>query len=509
MKKRTYALIFTLTAILCSCIKNDVPYPHIMGDVLAIAFEGQSSCEIDHSKREINLVMNDSYDVNSVKITALTLVDGGVATISAGNEYNLSSDFSFTVSTYPEQNYTWTIKTTQPIERYVTVDNQVGNAVIDTYNKKAIVYVSASQSLANINVREMRLGPSVATYSPDPTTVKDFTTERMFDVSYLGITERWVVYIFHTTTVVTTGTATPWTTFATLTGSIQTGTSSVPGFDYRKKTDTTWSSVPTTSVTAVGGAITAKLTGLTAKTEYVFRAKLGADLGEEVSFTTDDAPTIQNLDFEAGSFSSNGKTWYPNNDNANSFWATGNEGTQVAGKGNISISTTDAVKGNAVKMTSVTGVLVAQHAAGNIYTGTYKTNLSKPRESAVMGRPYTGRPLGLKGWYKYTSANITVDKDNLHPDAIGTRDKAHIYVILENWGTATTRPADVEQIAYGEFMTDVDSDTYQQFSLELKYSNTTTRPTHITISCTSSYLGGDFCGSNGATLYVDEFELLF
>ena len=213
-------------------------------------------------------------------------------------------------------------------------------------------------------------------------------------MDYLGYTERWIVYVFHTQEVVSTGEVTSiWATCADVTGGVQTGSSETPGFDYKKKSDTTWQSVPSSSVTASGGNIKARIEGLTPSTEYVFRARLGDEVGGEVSFTTDSAPTIPNLDFETGSYDSSGVVWYPNADGKNSFWATGNEGTKVAGKGNITVHTDDAVKGKAIKMTSITGVLVAKTAAGNLYTGTYKTNLMNPRSSAVLGRPYTGRPV--------------------------------------------------------------------------------------------------------------------
>lgn len=509
--KKIRLIWVAMAMMMVSCIKNDIPYPYTEGRVESIVFEGQKSVEIDYAKNEINLTMEDSYDITAVKLSSLTLSPMATTSgLEVGMTYDLTEDYAFEIDTYPGQTYNWKIVTSQPIDRYITVVGQVGDAVIDTYNKKAIVYVSTATRRDNITITSFKLGPSVATYSPSPYTVHDFTTERAFDVDYLGYTERWIVYVFHTQEVVSTGEVTSiWATFADVTGGVQTGSSETPGFDYKKKSDTTWQSVPSSSVTASGGSIKARIEGLTPSTEYVFRARLGDDVGGEVSFTTDSAPTIPNLDFETGSYDSSGVVWYPNADGKNSFWATGNEGTKVAGKGNITVHTDDAVKGKAIKMTSITGVLVAKTAAGNLYTGTYKTNLMNPRSSAVLGRPYTGRPVGLKGWYKYKSAIISSDKDNKYPEMIGKRDKAHIYVTLEDWGGATERPANVKVIAHGELLSDEDVSTYKEFKFDIKYNDTVNRPTHIVLSATSSYLGADFCGSEGATLYVDEFELLF
>jgi hypothetical protein len=512
MKRRVYRSVwFAVLLMMVSCIKNDIPYPYMEGRVEEIVFEGQKTVNIDYGKCVVEVEMSDSYDMSSVKLSSLTLSD--IATtedLVVGEYYDLNEDLRIDIETYPGQTYPWVIRATQPIDRYITVVGQVGDAVIDTYNKKAIVYVSMSTPRNNINITSFKLGPSVATYSPSPYDIHDFTTERAFDVDYLGYTERWIVYVFHTQEVVSTGEATSvWATFADVTGNIQTGTSAKPGFDYKKKSETDWHSVPSGKVTAKGGNIKARIEGLEPETQYMFRARLGEDVGGEVEFTTDAAPTIPNLDFETGSYDDNGVVWYPNADGKNSFWATGNEGTKVAGKGNITVHTDDAVKGKAIKMTSITGVLVAKAAAGNLYTGTYKTNLMNPRSSAVLGRPYTGRPVGLKGRYKYKSAPISADKDNKYPDVMGKRDKAHIYVILEDWGGATERPENPKVIAYGEFLTDEDNSTYKEFSFDIKYNDTVTRPTHIVLSAASSYLGADFCASDGATLYVDEFELIF
>ena len=43
-------------------------------------------------------------------------------------------------------------------------------------------------------------------------------------------------------------------------------------------------------------------------------------------------------------------------------------------------------------------------AAGNLFIGTYKTNVGKPESSPSFGRAYSGaRPTKLSGYYKYKS----------------------------------------------------------------------------------------------------------
>ncbi|MEG0656439.1 MAG: PCMD domain-containing protein, partial [Mucinivorans sp.] len=109
--------------------------------------------------------------------------------------------------------------------------------------------------------------------------------------------------------------------------------------------------------------------------------------------------------FDEGYWS--GSYWYPNASGGNSYWATGNDGV-VAGPVSMSANNRheeqDVIKGKAVRLTSVRitfGLSPVKFAGGSIFTGDYKTNMSNPVSSVKFGRAYTGRPLGLKGWYKY------------------------------------------------------------------------------------------------------------
>lgn len=310
--------------------------------------------------------------------------------------------------------------------------------------------------------------------------------------------------------------STPWGQFATVKG--QWNTISMPEglvFQYRKDGENNWTDVAAseTSYDESTKVFTATIHRLSPSTKYYYRTYSTQAGGSEteLTFTTEATPDVANLSFDT--WSSDGNKYYPNADKANSFWATGNEGTALAGKGSTATPSSDvAVAGDgkqAARLVSVGGVMVAKHAAGNIYLGTYKTNLSDPRSSAVMGRPYTGRPIGMKGYYKYTTKPITVDKDNKYPQLIGTNDKCHIYITLEDWGGATTRPDNPTVIAHGELMNDQNVASYTPFKIMLTYYDKVKRPTHITIAATTSYLGADFCGGDGCELFVDEFELIF
>ena len=219
-----------------------------------------------------------------------------------------------------------------------------------------------------------------------------------------------------------------------------------------------------------------------------------------------------NLNFDTWSQNPTGtfkKSWYPNADGSNSFWATGNDGVTSSLAGSRDSSTRpeekSVVNGKAAYMVTLGSVPLVGVAAGNLFIGDYKTNAQSPKDSPKFGRSFTGaRPTGLKGWYKYTSKPVDYvgNPDNLK------NDECHIYLRL--WDDKDN------EIGYGEFIGKETVTQYTQFRFDVTYTNKTAKPAKITIVATSSHYGGDFTGMKvtgsvgvGSELWVDEFELLY
>ncbi len=265
-------------------------------------------------------------------------------------------------------------------------------------------------------------------------------------------------------------------------------------FQYRISGTDSWITVPEELVNVESyndKYYSARVGGLSPLTSYQMRSYTpSSQYDNAIEFTTLDAPDVPNLNFDDGYM--DGKTWYPNASGGNSYWATGNEGVTgtFVNKPSNTYHTDDAVAGKAVYMHSIDGITMVGYAAGNLFTGTYSTNMSNPSASVNMGRPYTGRPHKLRGWYKYAPELI---------DGSNEMDKCHIYIQLED---------DRGVIGYGEIMTDQNVEEYTQFEIEVEYRNSR-KPSTIIITATSSYLGGDFICGVGSALWVDEFELLW
>lgn len=286
---------------------------------------------------------------------------------------------------------------------------------------------------------------------------------------------------------------TPWAKFATVKGVWH--TLEKPQnltFEYARFDSETWTQIAQSDITSddANKSVSARVKGLSPDTQYRFRlvgqdpSGTPYDPSNIVNASTEIAPEIPNLNFDT--WVKSGKNWYPNADGSNSFWATGNEGVTMAlvNKAANTIETTDAVQGKAARMETIK-VPIVNVAAGNLFTGSYSTNISNPASSAKMGREYKGRPIGLRGWYKYTKVN---------------GDKGNVYLLLRNGGT---------RIAFGELVIDKTVGEYTYFEFMLDYKDLVTKPTHVELVATSSIGGANFVGEYGSTLYVDEFELIW
>lgn len=297
-----------------------------------------------------------------------------------------------------------------------------------------------------------------------------------------------------------------WGQFAYLSGAcnLEEITSPVQ-FRYKKKADSEWTTVEAVQKEGTKN-YSAKVSPLDFNTEYEYYILCGDKTGETCSFTTEAFEAIPNLGFE--DWSQEGKNWFPNTDASNSYWATGNKGVTIGGSSN-STGVSDSHTGLAARLETVevNALIVKVKAAGNIFIGSYETNISDPASSVTFGRPYAGaRPTKLSGYFKY-QPGATMSSGSVPADRTLTSDECDIYVML--WSGDET-------IGEGHFITNQTVSEYTRFEIPVEYTVTNKRPDKITIVATSSRYGGYFSGINvigqlavGSTLWVDDFELSY
>lgn len=308
--------------------------------------------------------------------------------------------------------------------------------------------------------------------------------------------------------------------------------------EYKKASASEWTSVAAT----VNGtdAYKATLTGLTAETAYQYRmAYRDEDTNfesEAKSFTTEAATALINGNMD--DWYKSGKTWYACSEsyfsaNGSSFWDSSNPGTTT---GTGALVNKNPTQGNATTVHSAGGKSaelksqyasafgIGKFAAASLYTG--KFNKLQGADGAVIdfGQPFTARPTQLHGYFQYTSAKINyVGKDTPASANIvknQTDDICSIYIALTTeaktvdntvFSTFVNWETDPAVVAYGELPASdcVTTNGWKEFTIDLKYHNLTTKPTHIIIVCSSSKYGDYFTGGDGSIMYVDDLSLVY
>ena len=140
--KTAFAAAAALLA--ASCISNDIPYPVVELRIANVEGEGFSVSENNVTSRVVTLTLDEATDIRNVKIDAVTydavvhsielnkaeLLDQVRSSQELTGTFNLLSPIYTTLSLY--QDYDWTIRAVQTIERRFSVTGQIGATEIDT-----------------------------------------------------------------------------------------------------------------------------------------------------------------------------------------------------------------------------------------------------------------------------------------------------------------------------------------------------------------------------------------
>ena len=166
MKHFRHILIGTLL-LLTSCIENSIPYPVVTLQILGVEGEGFTCApeDINTQERIVTLHLDEQTDISNVKIDKISVTENARSSKPLSGTFDLRTPLYLTLSFY--QDYEWTIRATQTIERRFSVTGQIGATEIEEKNRIARVLVPSDTDLAHIEVTELKLGPAdITTYSP-------------------------------------------------------------------------------------------------------------------------------------------------------------------------------------------------------------------------------------------------------------------------------------------------------------------------------------------------------
>lgn len=550
---RILGMLALTAGILTSCaIENDIPYPIIEASIESMTVEGQRGADqntftaatINKSARTVTFYVNDGVDVSRLQILSLKTTSGaelvvddpnvcedyskfptsGFASldsipVSSNTRMNFSQPVTFTLRTY--QDYQWKVTVNQIIQRDIDVEN-MRSYVIDADTRTVIIYVDPTTDLTNLTVKKLNLGGEYGRVTPDPTLQKDYSKPSTFNVScsWEEYSYEWTVYVYPDSNESGSGSteAFAMTTRATVTGNVQSG--KTPTVEYRKESETSWSTVPPANVSTSGNTFSAILTGLSASTTYKYRISVDGSAGSEQTFTTAAATPLENGAMEE--WSQDGKQWNPWAAGNDAFWGTGNPGA-AAFIGNLTTPTDESVKGQAALLETKNAII--KLGAGNIFTGDFA--LDGLNGLLHFGRPFTSFPTALRLYYKYTPAIISIVGSSIEEtlpsslkNMVGQSDLFHIYIALSDKSEPYEirnnpdkrqlfDPNDANIIAYGEYTSSEPVTSYKELEIPLEYRATNRTPKYIIIVASSSKYGDYYLGGVGSKLWLDEMELVY
>lgn len=561
---RYLRILFSAAALLfaASCIENDVPYPTVELKIANVEGQGFTVSGISLVNRTVTLALDEKTDIRKVSIDKVTFdtdtsnpmmndrekFTGQIRTSQPlTGEFDLRSPLYVTLSLY--QDYEWTIRAEQQIERSFTVVGQIGSTEIDTENRTATVLVAEGTDLKAITVSSLKLGPAdITDYSPtaEELSATGFETVRLVDVTCHGITERWMLHVETTNEKIGIREIDLWHNTAVITAVVTPEEYRDAEIQYRLKGTDEWlatqkgalneSNIFTaavspewTSLTNEAGIPVKRLVntkGIYAGKTYEIRLLIA---GEQSSITEYQIPagdTIPDSGMEDPALS----CFTMRNENAE-FWASGNNtfAEKLCTQG-----TFNGMGGSYCAKLAASAPVVVDLAAGNLMSGIfYKDGLTTG--VVEFGQPYnwTARPTGMKVKYHATLGIVNASKHAGAPIGKGDPDKARIFVAIIDWnarhrvasgtkaptGTwdpaATTATDEGKLIAYGSLFIDksTEGDRMTEVTLPLNfYDSEAARPTGkygIIISCSTSAYGDFMVGCTTNVLYVDDFEWVY
>ncbi|MFI3286832.1 MAG: PCMD domain-containing protein, partial [Rikenellaceae bacterium] len=394
----------------------------------------------------------------------------------------------------------------------------------------------------NIKVTDLKLGPKdVTTYDIALDDLNSFSNYRVVNINYHGVDERWKLYIIPTDVKVSITSSDVRANYATLTAAGE--ANDQVGFRYRVLGESQWLD-SNEEIIIENGQFSTIIDGLMPSTAYEFIAYSGSDNSEILTQTTESILDLPNSDLEQWSFPStyngvNNKSWFPFLEDGEQYWGSGNQGATTLGDSfNLTTPTEDIRPGSVgVKAASLQSRNTLKFATGSIFTGSY-IKTAGTNGIIGLGRPFTSRPEGLKGWMKYNCG--VIDMVGTIPPGVEiikgeTLDQGSIFIALGTWDAATygvssfeTTSLGTEQspmiidtrdsatffnknsediVAYGELIISESIDQWCEFSIDLTYRTLEIVPTHIIIVCSASRYGDYFTGSSKSLMLLDDLSL--
>lgn len=552
-------LLSCVITALPSCIKNDVPYPLVELRIARVEGPGFTTAENNPERQEITLNLDEKTDIRKVRIQNVEY-DATIHSVNLSKEevmermrrspdpvgeFDLTAPLYTTLSLY--QDYEWSIRAKQTIERRFVVDGQIEDSQIDEKSRMARAFVASGTDLQHIRVTDLKLGPAdITTYAPtlDELADVDFRSHRLVNVTCHGRTEQWSLFVEVSHSRIAVRSADLWSNTASVTAVVsQEEHDRGAKLQYRTKGAATWQDIPESSYQ--NEIMTAEIKpewtaaenpsgiavhtpkegkGIFAGHTYEIRLLLGDEQVQLLEYSAAKGDAIPNGDME-GELSC-----FTTDNTSATMWSSGNNPI----KSNLCRPATMKGMGGAqcAKLTasSTFGTL----AAGNLFTATFTMKGTNGTVGFGQKYTYTARPKGLRFKYHATVGTVDIQKEYGGPLKKGDQDKSFVYAAIVEWTarrdvtsglsrpTGTWDPSaqtDLEGsgkiIAYGtlEIERSTEGDSMVEGEIPILYYDTDSPAPQssytLVISCATSKYGDYMNGCSKNVLYVDDFEWIY
>ncbi|MBB6462642.1 PCMD domain-containing protein [Flammeovirga kamogawensis] len=515
MKKIIFLVVSTLVLFI-SCIKNDIPFPYIFGEIIYFEIEGQEGLSLISAEEQVvEVTMPFGTDLSKLKIDSISVTKD--ATYSPSKEVlnDFTNEVEITVSTY--QDYLWKVRVLngdmQLVINSFEIEGQV-SSTIDTANNIIQVIMPVNTNLDDLSITTFEYSPSAASISPAIEDVKDFSEDVVF---LFNEEEEWIVKVYEEGQIIEIHS---FEIENQISSTINISTNNIDVI-MPNGTDISNLNILSFDYSPASASINPSPDSVTDFSEDVtfqFNESINWTIHVSVDSTPIEGDQIPFSDFSTWFQEGTGtKSFYLPGNALDTQWRSGDKGAaDLIFKTYPQTVTPYPNKENPEYALLETKTAVGVIAAGSLFVGHIQG--SGLTDIAIdFGIPFTDRPLSFTTMYQYmpkTYDDGIVDECDMYV-ILQVREGDKRYRLATAWHRSDRNMVDFESITlpfvYGNsnelasYM--MPSTNNEEMPEEGFYNNLSAQPTHIIVVFASSAHGASYKGGVGSKLSVKGLEL--
>ncbi|MBB3696830.1 hypothetical protein KMW28_22690 [Flammeovirga yaeyamensis] len=190
--KKLFIILISIFG-LSACIKNDVPFPYVFGEIFSLTIEGQNGhSSISTENQTVEIIVPFGTDKSQLSIADFEITEGATCSPDINEVEDFSSPVKLTISTY--QDYEWTVTVIEDdfeIDFHQFKIKGQTSSEIEIDRRRIEVIIPDSLEIKNLSVISFDYAPKEIIVSPNPSEVHDFSSP----VSFFFDDIEWIVEV--------------------------------------------------------------------------------------------------------------------------------------------------------------------------------------------------------------------------------------------------------------------------------------------------------------------------